>query len=301
MEKSEQRRQKAEGRRQEVRGTRGLRHGTWIGGKRNKGSRRYLPQKNYVAYALLITLYRGTENVNEFMPSGLSHMPIMSEKGKGKLGHFASSKRNEMFRLFRPDPLALFLVTIYVTFIFPVFVDNVVWCGLKKLMYLVESDPNTSEAAESMETDCFTTEMLEGFDVQRTIGLTDTLKTYAYLTQAITQYYNSEFSEEQYIRAEEPSACPFNCYNSEFSFETDSEKMVNKLYTLLQSCMQVSQLTEEVVIVVLDLYLTLLSLTHAYSLLEGDVCAQEEMLRTQSNNAVNAGASKNIFHLVWGN
>lgn len=32
MEKSEQRRQKAEGRRQEVRGTRGLRHGTWIGG-----------------------------------------------------------------------------------------------------------------------------------------------------------------------------------------------------------------------------------------------------------------------------
>lgn len=34
---------------------------------------------------------------------------------------------------------------------------------------------------------------------------------------------------------------------------------------------------------------------------EGDVRAQEEMLRIQSNNAVNAGASKNIFHLVWGN
>ncbi|KAI5342157.1 hypothetical protein L3X38_010032 [Prunus dulcis] len=123
-------------------------------------------------------------------------------------------------------------------------------------MYLVEGDPNTSEAAESMETTCFTTEMLEAFDVQRTIGLTDTLKT---------------------------------------------EKMVNKLYTLLQSCMQVPQLTEEVAIAVMDLYLTLLSLARTYSLLEGDVCAQEEMLRTQSNNAVNEGASKNIFHLVWGN
>lgn len=34
---------------------------------------------------------------------------------------------------------------------------------------------------------------------------------------------------------------------------------------------------------------------------DGDVGAQEEMLRTQSNNVVNAAASKNIFHFVWGN
>lgn len=27
-------------------------------GKRNKGTKRYMPQKNSVAYALLITLYR---------------------------------------------------------------------------------------------------------------------------------------------------------------------------------------------------------------------------------------------------
>lgn len=38
---------------------------------------------------------------------------------------------------------------------------------------------------------CFTTEILEGFDVQRTSGLADTLKRYGYLTQAIYQYYNS--------------------------------------------------------------------------------------------------------------
>lgn len=38
---------------------------------------------------------------------------------------------------------------------------------------------------------CFTTEILEGFDVQRTSGLSDTLKKYGYLTQAIHEYYSS--------------------------------------------------------------------------------------------------------------
>ncbi|KAL6563037.1 Crossover junction endonuclease mus81 [Orobanche hederae] len=36
-------------------------------GNRNKGAKRYMPQKNSVAYALLVTLFRGTENGNEFM------------------------------------------------------------------------------------------------------------------------------------------------------------------------------------------------------------------------------------------
>lgn len=57
-------------------------------GKKTQGARRYLPQKNSVAYALLITLYRGIENGNEFMhkqelidaaeASGLSRVPIAS-------------------------------------------------------------------------------------------------------------------------------------------------------------------------------------------------------------------------------
>ncbi|BFG20369.1 hypothetical protein CerSpe_066430 [Prunus speciosa] len=168
-------------------------------------------------------------------------------------------------------------------------------CGLKKLIYLVEGDPNTSEAAESIKTACFTTEILEGFDVQRTIGLADTLKKYVYLTQAITQYYNSEFSEEQCIRA---GVCP--PFDEFVKRCQDLDKMtVSDVFAI--QLMQVPQVTEEVAIAVLDLYPTLLSLARAYSLLEGDVRAQEEMLRTQSNNAVNAGASKNIFHLVWGN
>lgn len=72
-------------------------------GKRSKGTRRYVPQKNSVAYALLITLYRGTTNGSEFMrkqelidaaeASGLSRVPIAPEKGKGKPGRFGSSPR----------------------------------------------------------------------------------------------------------------------------------------------------------------------------------------------------------------
>ncbi|KAK9950741.1 hypothetical protein M0R45_006213 [Rubus argutus] len=71
--------------------------------KRTKGSKRYVPQKNSVAYALLITLYRGTKNGNEFMSkqelidaaeaSGLSRVPIMPEKGKGKPTTLGNSSR----------------------------------------------------------------------------------------------------------------------------------------------------------------------------------------------------------------
>ncbi|KAM1176163.1 hypothetical protein ACFX2I_028432 [Malus domestica] len=167
-------------------------------------------------------------------------------------------------------------------------------CGLKKLIYLVEGDPNTSEAAESIKTACFTTEILEGFDVQRTIGLADTLKKYVYLTQAIAQYYKSEFSEEQCKHA---GVCP--PFDEFIRRCQDLDKMtVSDVFAV--QLMQVPQVTEEVAIAVLDMYPTLLSLARAYSLLEGDLRAQEGMLRTQSNNAVNASASKNIFQLVWG-
>ncbi|KAL4600799.1 hypothetical protein ACB092_11G225500 [Castanea dentata] len=73
-------------------------------GKKKKGMKRYVPQKNSVAYALLITLYWGTTNGNEFMrkqelidaaeASGLSRVPIGPEKGKGKPAQFGSSTRD---------------------------------------------------------------------------------------------------------------------------------------------------------------------------------------------------------------
>lgn len=48
---------------------------------------------------------------------------------------------------------------------------------------------------------CLTTEILEGFDVQRTSGLGDTLQKYGYLTQSIADYYKSlgnEFKHQDF-------------------------------------------------------------------------------------------------------
>ncbi|CAK7339400.1 unnamed protein product [Dovyalis caffra] len=168
-------------------------------------------------------------------------------------------------------------------------------CGLKKLIYLVEGDPNSSEAAESIKTACFTTEILEGFDVQRTNSLRDTLKKYAHLTQSIAQYYRLQLPEDQSTSA---MVCP--PFDEFIKRCQDLDKMtVSDVFAV--QLMQVPQVTEEIAMAVLELYPTLLSLARAYSLLEGDVSAQENMLRKQSNNAVSAVASRNIFRLVWSN
>lgn len=169
-------------------------------------------------------------------------------------------------------------------------------CGLKKLIYVVEGDPNSSEAAESIKTACFTTEILEGFDVQRTTGLGDTLRRYGYLTHAIAQYYTLQFPEDKQNSLGVCLCPPFD----EFIRRCQNlDKMtVSDVFAI--QLMQVPQVTEEVAIAVLDLYPTLLSLARAYSLLEGDICAQEEMLKKQSNNVINGAASRNIFQLVWG-
>ncbi|MCD7450171.1 hypothetical protein HAX54_003952 [Datura stramonium] len=164
-------------------------------------------------------------------------------------------------------------------------------CGLKKLIYVIEGDPNACAASESIKTACFTTEILEGFDVQRTSGLGETLRKYGYLTQAINQYHICMDNERSNSRL-----CP---RFKEFIRKCeDLDKMtVSDVFAI--QLMQVPQVTEEAAIAVLDVYPTLSSLARAYSLLDGDVRAQEEMLKEQSNNLVNSAASKNIFNLIW--
>ncbi|KAK4424864.1 Crossover junction endonuclease MUS81 [Sesamum alatum] len=169
---------------------------------------------------------------------------------------------------------------------------RLVRCGLKKMIYLVEGDPNSCEAAESIKTACFTTEILEGFDVQRTSGLADTLKKYGYLTRSINQYYKSLDPEQKFA-----GVCP--PFDEFIKTCEELDKMtVSDVFAV--QLMQVPQVTEDIALAVLDMYPTLLSLARAYSLLDGDVCAQEEMLKRQSNNLINGSASKNIFQLVWG-
>lgn len=164
--------------------------------------------------------------------------------------------------------------------------------GLQKIIYMVEGDPNICEATESIKTACFTTEILEGFDVQRTSSLADTLKRYGYLTLAINDYYKS--SCEGGCRS--TNSCPE--YRDFIRKCEDLDKMtVSDVFA--SQLMQVPQVTEEVAMAVLDCYPTLYSLACAYSLLDGDTHAQEELLMKRSKNVINAAASKNIFRLVW--
>ncbi|XP_058087766.1 crossover junction endonuclease MUS81 isoform X2 [Magnolia sinica] len=166
-------------------------------------------------------------------------------------------------------------------------------CGLQKLIYLVEGDPNSCEAAESIKTACFTTEILEGFDVHRTSGLNDTLRKYGYLTQAISNYYKMQFSNDV---KKCNTICP--SFHEFIKKCQDLDKMTISDVFAIQ-LMQVPQVTEEIALAVLDLYPTILSLARAYALLEGDIRAQEEMLNKQSS-LISAAASRNIAKLVWG-
>ncbi|XP_062208060.1 crossover junction endonuclease MUS81-like isoform X4 [Phragmites australis] len=166
-------------------------------------------------------------------------------------------------------------------------------CGLRKLIYLVEGDPNDSKGSvASIKTACFTTEILEGFDVLRTSGYTDTENTYGYLTLSIIEYYSTNFLN----LAKSSRVCPTY---EEFGGKCRGlqKKTVSQIFAL--QLMQVPQVTEKAALAVVEFYPTLLSLARAYFMLEGDICAQEEMLKNKSK-MINAGASRNIFKLVWG-
>ncbi|KAM3335767.1 hypothetical protein ACQJBY_029961 [Aegilops geniculata] len=164
-------------------------------------------------------------------------------------------------------------------------------CGLTKLIYLVEGDVNTVDGSESVKTACFTTEVLEGFDVQRTTGYADTEKKYGHLTGSIIDYYSRNFS----AGADTSRLCL--TYDEFVKRCSDLEKVTMSDIFALQ-LMQVPQVTEEAALAVTSLYPTLLSLAKAYTMLDGDRRAQEEMLKNKGG-MVNAGASKNIFKLIW--
>ncbi|PUZ53019.1 hypothetical protein GQ55_5G020400 [Panicum hallii var. hallii] len=165
-------------------------------------------------------------------------------------------------------------------------------CGLRKLIYLVEGDPNHPDAPERIKTACFTTEILDGFDVQRTSGFADTQRRYGHLTRSIIKYYDINFS----TYAKTSHVCP--TYDEFKRKCCDLEKTtVSEIFAL--QLMQVPQVTEEAALAVIELYPTPLFLAQAYSALDGDTHAQEEMLKNKSK-MVNAGASRNIFELFCG-
>ncbi|PUZ53015.1 hypothetical protein GQ55_5G020400 [Panicum hallii var. hallii] len=135
-------------------------------------------------------------------------------------------------------------------------------CGLRKLIYLVEGDPNHPDAPERIKTACFTTEILDGFDVQRTSGFADTQRRYGHLTRSIIKYYDINFS----TYAKTSHVCP--TYDEFKRKCCDLEKTtVSEIFAL--QLMQVPQVTEEAALAVIELYPTPLFLAQAYSALVG--------------------------------
>ncbi|CAO1943015.1 unnamed protein product [Urochloa humidicola] len=163
-------------------------------------------------------------------------------------------------------------------------------CGLSKVIYLVEGDQNSPDVPERIKTACFTTEILDGFDVQRTSGRADTQKRYGHLTRSIIEYYNTNFSTV----AKPSHVCP--TYDEFKRKCCELEKTtVSQIFAL--QLMQVPQVTEEAALAVTKLYPTPFSLAQAYYILGNDTHAQQEMLKSE---VVNAGASQNIFKLFRG-
>uniref|UniRef100_A0ACD5XE59 Uncharacterized protein n=1 Tax=Avena sativa TaxID=4498 RepID=A0ACD5XE59_AVESA len=156
---------------------------------------------------------------------------------------------------------------------------------------MVEGDPNTVDAPESVKTACCTTAILEGFDVQRTTGYADTEKKYGHLTRSIIDYYSTHFS----AGADSSRLCL--TYDEFVKRCSDLKKVTVKDVFALQ-LMQVHLVTEEVALAVTRLYPTVLSLAQAYSMLDGDRRAQEKMLMNKTD-LVKAGASEAIFKFVW--
>ncbi|OEL26235.1 Crossover junction endonuclease MUS81 [Dichanthelium oligosanthes] len=123
-------------------------------------------------------------------------------------------------------------------------------CGLRKLIYLVEGDPNTSNGSvASIKTACFTTEIFEGFDVLRTSGYNDTKRTYGYLTLSIIDYYSTNFCSF----AKSARTCP--TYDEfEGKCRDLQKKTASQIFAL--QLMQVPQVTEEAALDVIKLYPT---------------------------------------------
>lgn len=171
-------------------------------------------------------------------------------------------------------------------------------CGIQKLIYLIEGDVNLTDASESIKSAAFTTEILEGFDVQRTRDLTDTVRKYGNLTHAIADYYSMV---DCMNGIEKNKAC------------MSYDEFVNKCHDLEKETvsdvfgvqlMQVPQVTEDIALAVLDRYPTVLSLAQAYSHLEGNLTSQEQLLKgipiRNQSKLIGGTISKNIYKFIWG-
>ncbi|KAH9534080.1 hypothetical protein CY35_18G087800 [Sphagnum magellanicum] len=137
----------------------------------------------------------------------------------------------------------------------------------------------------------FTTEILEGFDVQRTRDMNETVQKYGELTHAIMDRYLLESGKPN----TPPNAvCPTFGEFVEHCKDFDMERVSDVFGVSTDANMALS---------IVEHYQTVLSLATAYSNLEGDLTAQEKLLACipirNKNKTISKKISRNIFKLIW--
>lgn len=170
-------------------------------------------------------------------------------------------------------------------------------CGVKKVFYLIEGDPDTQEAAMNIKTAGYQTEIEEGFDVQRTLhwnGEGSTVQRYAGLTMAIRDRYAMEIGKES---CSVRPAMTFNEFREQCNIT--KELSVGSFFGSILS--QIHSVTEDVALTIMERYPTLPALVQAYQQLAGNRREQETLLTSLSvkNKKITELVSKRIFERIW--
>ncbi|EFJ11322.1 hypothetical protein SELMODRAFT_447091 [Selaginella moellendorffii] len=169
-------------------------------------------------------------------------------------------------------------------------------CGITRLIYLIEGDPNLIDGAESIKTAALTTEILEGFDVQRTRDTHDTISRYGELTNAINRRYSGETGG----LSGESKRCMSYQEFLEHCSDVEKERVRDVFGVQL---MQIRHVTEDIALSILDRYPTVLALAQAYTALEGDVSKQKNLLTglgiLNKNKSISSVVSRNVYNFFW--
>nr|GEZ91161.1 crossover junction endonuclease MUS81 [Tanacetum cinerariifolium] len=101
--------------------------------------------------------------------------------------------------------------------------------GLKRLIYLVEGDPNACESAESIKTACMTTEILEGFDVPQVteevaIAVLDLYPTVISLARAYSHLDGDTCGQEELLKKQSNDVISGSQVSILRPYDTDNEK-----------------------------------------------------------------------------
>ncbi|GBG87072.1 hypothetical protein CBR_g44528 [Chara braunii] len=187
--------------------------------------------------------------------------------------------------------------------------------GLRKIIYVVEGDPNCLENSKAIKTGALTTELMNGFDMLRTANYQETVRRYRELTRAIVDLYAERrgchshrtpgirtCGDEGEGECDDNDSAAASCKSfTEFcEHMRDVQKQtVTDIFGLM--VMQVRGVAEDVALAITTKYPTLQHLVKAYIALEPNRAAQEQLLsnlRTR-HKSVGSAISRRVYQLIW--